>query len=100
MASPHTMARTSDPDTSFEAAKDLIDSGKLTDQQTAVLEAIRRWPGLTARDLSAASGLDYYAIQRRAAELATRRQVIRGAKAVPRSGGRPGETLWPVEETQ
>lgn len=46
------MSRAVDPLTSHLAAHRLVKSGRLREKQVAILEAVRKHPGLTARELA------------------------------------------------
>jgi hypothetical protein len=87
-------ARTTDPETSHEAGDAIRASGELGRQQTAVLEAVRRWPGLTSLELGARMKLDRWAIARRLPELETARKVWRDGTRV--INGRRHTQWWPV----
>ena len=45
------MSAKADPPTSREAAKELVESGKLSKREEMVLALVRRFPGLTYREL-------------------------------------------------
>ena len=45
------LARTTDPETSKQAARELVASGQLGDQQRQTLKLIELFPGSTAREL-------------------------------------------------
>ena len=69
MPQAHLRARRSDPETSHVAAERIERSGRLRQQQAQVLDALTRWPGSTAVELSKASGIDRYVVSRRLPEL-------------------------------
>lgn len=56
-----------DPITSYKAA----DTANIKGQALQVYEALKRYPNRTARELSEASGIDYYIVQRRLSILRT-----------------------------
>ena len=85
-------ARNTDPETSHEAAEAIKASGELGRQQLAVLEAVRRWPGLTSLELGARMKLDRWAVARRLPELEGVYVRKGEAKTV---NGRRHVTWWP-----
>lgn len=108
-------ARTTDPETSHEAAEGITASGVRSEQQIAVLRLVELYPGKTAgeiakkamaRSLPWASGplcalpTDevrlYFTIQRRVSELEPQ-FVRRGEARVCSARGTKQTTLWPVE---
>jgi CRP-like cAMP-binding protein len=89
------MSRRNDPMTSRIAARRLVESGALNEQQQAVFEAVTRWHGSTAVELAKVSGLDRYAVSRRLPELQRKGQVRRGPPRVCTVNGRPQST-WSV----
>ena len=72
-------ARRSDGDGSHIAADQLERSGRAAQQLSACLEAVRRHPGCTSRELAALVGLDRHLVGRRCPELAKRGSVDRVA---------------------
>ncbi len=62
-------SRRTDPESSHLAEKKLRDSGALSHQRQQVLEAVRRMPGSTAREMAEACGLCRYLVSRRLPEL-------------------------------
>lgn len=86
-------SRHSDPETSHQAADAIRRSGELGRQQLAVLEAVRRWPGLTSLELGARMELNRWAVARRLPELEP--EYVR--KGEPRMvNGRRHVTWWPA----
>lgn len=75
-------SRSTDPDTSHEAADAIRASGDLGRQQREVLEAVRRWPGLTSLELGARTTLDRWATARRLPELEAAGKIRRGEARV------------------
>lgn len=63
--SPRPIARNTDPASSHAGAAKMINSGRLEGQCAQVLEALKRFPMHTAKELSRDSGLDYIMIQKR-----------------------------------
>jgi len=74
---PRTMARTSDPSSSHEAARAIVESGGRAAQAAAVLEALRVHGKSTSRGLSQASGIDRHVVARRLPELEREGRVRR-----------------------
>ena len=89
-------SRRSDPETSHIAADRIKASGVLGKQQAAVLEAVRRYPGSTAVEISTLAGIDRYAVSRRLPELSPV-HVRRGPPRVCAVNGRPQGTWFPVK---
>ena len=71
MTTTPPLFRTSDPPTSAEAGVRMLRSGQLNRQCREVLAALRKYPGLTSRELAAAAGLDRYVVARRMSNLVT-----------------------------
>jgi hypothetical protein len=87
-------SRRSDPETSHEAAEQVRRSGDLGRQQLAVLEAVKRWPGLTSLELAARLNLDRYQVARRLPEIEAALRVRRGD--IKSINGRNHLTWWPL----
>lgn len=86
-------SRATDPETSHEAADQIRRSGELGRQQLAVLEAVRRWPGLTSLELGARMNINRWAVARRLPEL----EPVHVRKGEPRLvNGRRHVTWWPA----
>ena len=62
-------SRNTDPNSSHLAADDITQSGVRARQQRMVLNAVRRWPGLTSRELAARMNICRYVTGRRLSEL-------------------------------
>lgn len=87
-------ARRTDPSTSHEAAAAMLASGAIGRQAQDVLDAVRRWPGLTSLELGARMEIDRWAVARRLPELEGAGHVRRGeARQV---NGRRHMTWWPA----
>lgn len=69
--------RRTDPETSREAAERLVASGKLTEQQREVYEALCRFPGSSTKALAQKAGLDRHTVARRMSELFTMKEVYK-----------------------
>ncbi len=67
--STHGYFHKDDPPTSQAAAKEVVESGKLTAQMLIVHQAFQEHGACTAMELSQKSMLDYYLIQRRISDL-------------------------------
>lgn len=92
MDMPVHRARASDPDTSKAAAAHVERTGLAARQAQAVLDAVKRWPGLTSRELwvkhKAAGGLlDRHDFARRLPELANHGLVRNGTARQCQSSG-------------
>lgn len=74
------LSHTNDPETSYEAADKMIESGKLNDQEFGVYSAILKYGvyrNFTAKELSEKSGLNYWTIQRRLSGLRQKNKIRR-----------------------
>ena len=89
---PATLARASDPATSHLSASEHVASGRHGEQCRAVLDAARRWPGHTSRELAAEAGMDRYVVARRLSDLAHAGAVVQRAARVCRVGRRMAVT--------
>jgi len=87
-------ARRTDPGTSHQAAAAIAASGELGRQQQAVLDGLRRWPGLTSLELAGRLRLDRYQVARRLPELEGCGLARKGPPR--RVGSRPGVSWWPA----
>lgn len=75
---PRTLARSSDPTTSNEAAAEVVADGTVGRQSLAVLEALRKSGARTSAELAAEwSGFDRYVAARRLPELESQGMVRR-----------------------
>jgi len=63
------LSRSTDPATSHEAAREHKESGRAAKSAAEVLDAVKRFPGLTAVELANRAGLDRYEVSRRLADL-------------------------------
>lgn len=88
-------ARATDPVSSHLAAEEVRDSGRLGQQQAAVLAAVKRHPGLTSRELAVMMATDRYIVARRLPELEPV-HVRKGDARKCRVGDRPAVTWWPA----
>lgn len=92
----HLPARNTDPDTSHEAARDLVDSGAQAQQQAQVATAVRQHPGLTSRELAFSAGLDRHMVARRLPELESDGLVVHGAPRICSMSRKRCQTWLPV----
>lgn len=86
-------ARNTDPESSHVAAQKI--RAVLGCQQSAVLAAVKQWPGMTAVELAHLGKMDRYAVSRRLPELCpvhVRRGDIRDCSV----NARPQVTWWPA----
>lgn len=79
-------ARNTDPSTSIEAGEQVELSGNAHFQRELALDAVKRNPGLTSKELSQATGIDRYQLARRLPELT---EVKQGDKRICAVSGRP-----------
>ena len=89
-------ARSTDPQTSHDAARHIVSSGQQALQQNQALDAVRCHPGLTSNELAQASGFDRYMLARRLPELCDHDRVVRGDARKCDVSGRSAATWWPV----
>lgn len=92
----HLPARNTDPDTSHEAAHELVDSGAQAQQQAQVATAVRQYPGLTSRELAFSAGLDRHMVARRLPELESDGLVVHGAPRICSMSRKRCQTWLPV----
>lgn len=88
------IARTTDPESSHEAAEEITNTGARLKQLQVVLEAVRERPGCTSLELSTRIRLDRYAVARRLPELEHAGFIRRGPIRLCSVGGRKGITWW------
>ena len=89
-------ARSTDPDTSHEAAEVHTASGKRAQQQAMTAAAVRAFPGCTMQELSEKTGIDRYLLGRRISECETAGLVRRATKRTCEVTGRTAEPWWPA----
>ncbi|MBD8696574.1 winged helix-turn-helix domain-containing protein [Stenotrophomonas sp. CFBP 13718] len=92
----HLPARNTDPDTSHEAARDLVDSGTQAQQQAQVASALRQHPGLTSRELAFSACLDRHMVARRLPELEAEGLAVHGAPRICSMSRKRCQTWLPV----
>lgn len=91
------LARSGDPVTSKLAARELVDSGRLTAQQTEVLEALQRFPGSTSAELAEAAGIDRYRVARRLPDLERLGRAAKGVRRICRAHGSKAVEWLPLD---
>jgi hypothetical protein len=89
-------ARLTDPESSHDAEAHINATGSRAEQQAQTVAAIRQFPGLTMRELSAATGIDRYVLGRRVSECETSGAVRRGVKRDCAVSKRKAEPWWPA----
>lgn len=88
--------RRTDPTTSHDAEIRATRSGLRAGHQRAVLDAVRKYPNCTSRELAQRAGLDRYAVARRLPELVTAGYVDRGSKRACSVACTPAVTWHPT----
>ncbi len=96
----HLPARNTDPDTSHQAARDLVDSGAQAQQQAQVCAAVRQYPGLTSRELAFSAALDRHMVARRLPELVADGLVVHGPTKICSHSRKRCQTWLPVVATE
>lgn len=76
------LARKTDPSTSHDAAREHKESGNADRSAAKVLDAVNRFPGLTAVELAERAGLDRYEVSRRLSDLRGK-QLVRNGEERP-----------------
>lgn len=76
------LSRNTDPASSHEGAVHVVTTGKLTAQLQEIYDALKLHPMHTARELSKASGIDYYLIQKRLSVLEAMGLAARRGKRI------------------
>lgn len=105
IAEPGPLAGKTDPETSHEAARKLIDSCQLADAQRAALALVRQHPGRTCVDLAQVAcagderGIEFHRqrIGRRLSELERAGLIEHQGHATDPRTGRRAVRWWPVE---
>lgn len=91
------LARTTDPITSHQAARDAERRGVAAAHRLLCLAAVRREPGLTAAEIATRVGLERHKPSRRLPELRDDGLVINGPSRLCSVQGRPSITWIPTE---
>jgi CRP-like cAMP-binding protein len=92
-----TLTRTTDPDTSHEAARLMDTTGAAAAHRARCLQAVRLRPGSTAAEIAKATGLERHEPSRRLPELRTAGLVVNGASRICEVQGNRSMTWHPVE---
>jgi len=87
MAIQRGLSHRHDPRASHAAARAVVKSGKLEGQCKQVHDALKRFPMHTARELSNASGIDYYIVSRRLSVLEKMGRAVRHTERVCTASG-------------
>ena len=90
-------ARSTDPETSKEAAVRVEVSGVAGDQRYLCHQAVLRHPGMTAAEVAEVTGLERHAPSRRLPELRDERLVRCGEPRTCRVTGTRCITWWPAD---
>ena len=85
-------SRSTDPETSHAAEAEIGTSGLRAMQQVHVLEWVRRWPGLTSRELARKAGADRHMVARRLPDLEP--ECVRKGDARQCAEGRRQAVTW------
>lgn len=96
MNTTHPMYRSTDTDTSREAAESMEAGGHAARQRDEVILAVRRYPGKTSAELAALTGMDRFAAARRLPEVEREGRAVRGAARKCEQTQRSSITWWPV----
>lgn len=88
-----TLSRRNDPQTSKDAAKDMVSTGKLARAEQFAYFLILNHPGSTAREIEELKELERCTVQRRVAGLVEKGLVIKGDPK-KQSNGRSAATLY------
>ncbi len=87
------LSRRNDPESSKEAARDMVTSGNLAKAEQLAYSLIMNHPGLTAREIEELKDLERCTIQRRVSKLVERGLVVKGDMK-KQSNGRKAATLY------
>lgn len=89
------LARRSDPVSSHLAAKRMVESGALSDQQRIARDLVVKYPNRTSDELAELGQLDRYQLARRLPEVEEAGYIERGAVRKSNKTGRPACTWHP-----
>jgi CRP-like cAMP-binding protein len=89
-------ARSTDPSTSHDAAREAESSGRAAGQRLICLRQVRSVPGLTAAEIAARTGLERHVPSRRLPELREEGYVGNGSERACGETGRRSMTWNPV----
>ena len=91
------IARTTDPQSSHEAAAEHTASGRRESHVARVTNAVRSRPGHTGREIAQRLGMDYHETVRRLNDARQRGVIYQGDRRHCRAGSRGRVvTWWPV----
>ena len=91
------LARSTDPETSHRAAREMETSGQLKSDMMTALEAVREFPHRTATELEALIGCRDGKVRKRLAQLRRLGLIIRGALKICPHTKRRCHTWEPVQ---
>jgi len=91
-------ARSTDPSTSHDAAREAESSGRAAGQRLICLGQVLRVPGLTAAEIAVRTGLERHVPSRRLPELREQGLVRNGGERTCGETGRRSMTWEPVAE--
>jgi hypothetical protein len=92
-----TLSRTTDPQTSRDAAALMEATGTATAHRATCLAEVKRLPGQTAAEIAQALGMERHEPSRRLPELRQRGLVRNGISRICMVQGHRSMTWWPVE---
>lgn len=98
-STPATLARPSHPQTSRDAAAQMIETGRLAEHERVALSLVRLHPGMTGGELDEIAGAKKREVSKRLAGLTEKKQIRRGDKhevRVCEVGGNNCATWWPL----
>jgi hypothetical protein len=88
--------RSTDPDTSRQAAEMVTAIGARADHVGRIIRAVRVHPGRTSAELAQLTGLERHEAARRTADAEHQGSIHKGAPRVCSVGGRSAVTWWPT----
>ena len=91
------LSRSTDPHTSYEAARDLAESGKWNSQKIAVYKCLRKHDGATGAEIANFLGIDRHTPSRRLPEIERTGYIMRGEARRCSVRGTKQMTWWIVE---
>lgn len=91
---PKPMARATDPESSHEAARRHVTSGKADAHCRIVLEAMKAHQGRTSAELAVITGLERHEVARRCSDLKNSGLAFQGEQRVCGVSGKQAVTWW------
>jgi len=88
------LSRWTDPETSWQAAKEITNSGAVGKMQRLALHLIKSNPGRTAKELEQIRSLDDGKVRKRLAEMERNNMIRRGEPRRCKVTGRRATTWW------